>query len=173
MLAKRSSEARSQNNRLSCRDDSSCCQADSTQGLDLTARIEDRPQVPAKRRRGPALPLGILNPMRILALLLSFALLAQAELRRGVAEKAGFQAEKLTAACRLVEQEVTSGAVGAAALLVARNGIVAVEHPRSALNGRDPCGWSSRRRTAGPRKNRVALRYGPVSVIQMTLRLEF
>ena len=48
-------------------------------------------------------------------------------LRRGIAEKAGLSPEKLGAAVHLVEREVTSGAVGAAAFLAARDGFVAVE----------------------------------------------
>jgi len=54
-----------------------------------------------------------------------------------MAEQAGFVAEKLGLACQMVDQEVASGAVGAAALLVARNGMVAVERGYGRLR-RDP-----------------------------------
>lgn len=54
-----------------------------------------------------------------------------------MAEKAGFVPEKLGFACRMLDQEVTSGKVGAAALLVARRGIVAVERSYGRLR-RDP-----------------------------------
>jgi len=54
-----------------------------------------------------------------------------------MAEKAGFTPEKLGSACRLLDQEVADGKLGAAALLVARNGIVAVERSYGRLR-RDP-----------------------------------
>lgn len=60
-----------------------------------------------------------------------------AGLRRGEAEKAGLDPVKITAAIHMVEQETASGAVGAAALLVARNGFVAVERGYGRLS-RDP-----------------------------------
>jgi CubicO group peptidase (beta-lactamase class C family) len=58
-------------------------------------------------------------------------------LRRSEAEKAGLDPVKITAAIHMVEQEVASDAVGAAALLVARNGFVAVERGYGRLS-RDP-----------------------------------
>jgi CubicO group peptidase (beta-lactamase class C family) len=51
--------------------------------------------------------------------------------------KADRPSDEFEAAVRLVEQEVASGAVGAAALLVARNGVVAVERGFGRLS-RDP-----------------------------------
>ncbi len=54
-----------------------------------------------------------------------------------MAEKAGFAPEKLGLACRMLEQEVASGRVGAAALLVARDGLVAAERSYGRLR-RDP-----------------------------------
>ena len=54
-----------------------------------------------------------------------------------MAEKAGFVPEKLGMACRVLEQEVTSGKVGAAALLVARDGVIAAERSYGRLR-RDP-----------------------------------
>jgi CubicO group peptidase (beta-lactamase class C family) len=54
-----------------------------------------------------------------------------------MAERAGFVPEKLGLACRMLEQEVSSGRVGAAALLVARDGAVAVERGYGRLR-RDP-----------------------------------
>ena len=50
-----------------------------------------------------------------------------AVLQRGSADKAGLVSEKLEAASQLVEEEVASGRVGAAAFLVARNGVIALE----------------------------------------------
>jgi len=50
--------------------------------------------------------------------------------------------EKLAAACRAVEQEVASGAVGAATLVVARGGVVAVERGYGKLSREEaapPC----------------------------------
>ncbi len=60
-----------------------------------------------------------------------------AALQRGSADKTGLVSEKLEAANRLVEEEVVSGRVGAAALLVARNGVVALEKSYGRLS-RDP-----------------------------------
>jgi CubicO group peptidase (beta-lactamase class C family) len=51
--------------------------------------------------------------------------------------KADLPSDEFEAAVRLVKQEVASGAVGAAALLVARNGVVAVERGFGRLS-RDP-----------------------------------
>jgi CubicO group peptidase (beta-lactamase class C family) len=48
-------------------------------------------------------------------------------LQRGSAPQANLSEDKLKAASRLVEEEVASGGVGAAALLVWRNGVVALE----------------------------------------------
>jgi CubicO group peptidase (beta-lactamase class C family) len=69
-------------------------------------------------------------------------LIVMLAVQRNPVQKAGLLPERLDAAVRLVEEEVASGAVGSASLLVARNGIVAVEQGFGRLSrdaGAKPC----------------------------------